>query len=214
MFKDQPSVHRKIISCVLFVVLGQTGCGGFFKSENDIDSIEISPVCSFVVTGETKQFTATATTVGGETKDVTTESTWSSSSSDVAGIDSQGLLTAQSYGSGIASTTLKATDGDASASTTVTVSATALSTLTLSPSSTTVKLGYTKQITATAKFLDNSTYAVTSRVQWSSSDTSIATVNFSGVVTPIAAGTVTITGTAESDGGYISDSTTVTVSSS
>ena len=65
--------------------------------------------------------------------------------------------------------------------------------ITLNPTSTTVGIGYTVQLTATLT-PSNTTDGVT----WTSSDTSIATVDAQGRVTGVAAGTVTITATTDS----------------
>jgi uncharacterized protein YjdB len=49
------------------------------------------------------------------------------------------------------------------------------------------------QLTATGTFSDGSTFNLTGQVTWSSSNTSVATVNSSGLATAVGAGTVTIT---------------------
>jgi uncharacterized protein YjdB len=206
------TISKCILVLPLAIILFSTGCG-FFLSENDLNTIDLSPTSYFAVVGEQKQFTATGTTVGGSTVDATDACTWSSSSTSVATVNSTGLVTAVSDGSGIATTTIKAKTSTASTTTTVTVSNTALTSLTLSPTSATVIVGGTRQLGLIAKFLDNSSYSAASRVTWSSSDTSVATISDSGLVTAIAAGSVTITATAENADGVMTESMTVTVSS-
>jgi hypothetical protein len=49
-------------------------------------------------------------------------------------------------------------------------------------------VGSTQQFTATGTFSENTTKDVTSQVTWASSDTSVATINASGLATGIAAG--------------------------
>jgi uncharacterized protein YjdB len=70
----------------------------------------------------------------------------------------------------------------------------------LSPSTFTVSIGSTQQLTATVSPTNASSPAVT----FTSSNTAIATVNGSGLVTPVAAGTVTITVTS---GGFTATAT-------
>jgi uncharacterized protein YjdB len=53
-------------------------------------------------------------------------------------------------------------------------------------------VGTTSQLTATAVLSDNTTQDVTSTSTWSSSNTSIATVSATGLVTGVASGTAVI----------------------
>ena len=59
-------------------------------------------------------------------------------------------------------------------------------------------IGATAQFTATATMADGSTQDVTNQAAWSSSDSSIATVSSSGMVTGVAAGSVTVAATYQS----------------
>src|SRR5208283_3696117 len=82
-----------------------------------------------------------------------------------------------------------------------------------------IALGTTEQFRATGTFSDNSTQDITASVTWSSSATSVATISnaagSNGQVTPVAAGTATITATSGSISGSatLTGSTTLTVSS-
>ncbi len=84
-----------------------------------------------------------------------------------------------------------------SASLTQVVNAATLQTITVAPTSASVSAGLTQPFTATGHFSDGSSTAVS--VNWSSSNTGIATINASGVATGVAAGgpiTITATSTA------------------
>src|SRR5258708_12494999 len=77
----------------------------------------------------------------------------------------------------------------------------------VTPASDKVRTGNLFQLAATGVYSDGSTQNVTSFASWSSSATTIATVN-AGLLTGIAAGTVTITA---ATGGVTSSAVTVQV---
>jgi hypothetical protein len=82
-----------------------------------------------------------------------------------------------------------------------------LSSIAVTPETPYVQAGGTKQMTATGTYGDRSTKTITSTVDWSSSDTSEATVSSTGLVTGVAPGTVTLTAALDS----LSGTTSVTV---
>jgi hypothetical protein len=87
------------------------------------------------------------------------------------------------------------------------VSAVALSSIALSPLNSSIALGTTQQFTAIGTYTDGSTQDLSSSAVWSSSDTTIFTVNTTGLVISVATGTATITATANG----VSGSTNLTV---
>jgi len=72
--------------------------------------------------------------------------------------------------------------------------------ITVGPPSPTVAVGSTLQMTATGTYDDGSTNTL-SKVTWTSSDPSIATISSTGVATGVAAGSSTITATSGSISG-------------
>lgn len=82
-----------------------------------------------------------------------------------------------------------------------------LTTVTVAPSTPSVAIGKTQQMTATGTYDNGSTETVTYSVSWASSDITIATVSSTGLVTGVASGTATISATLDG----ISGSTTVTI---
>ena len=110
--------------------------------------------------------------------------TWNSSNTGVATVDQSGNVTAKANGT----TTITATTQNgytAQCSITVITSITSLS---VSPTSSTLESGQTLQLNKT---INPST--ATEEVQWTSSNTSVATVSNSGLVTAKNSGTATIT---------------------
>ncbi len=123
--------------------------------------------------------------------------TWSSSDVAVATVNASGLVTTLSAGT----TTITATSEGKSDGVVLTVSAVPVDSVEARLADSSVTVGATVQ--ASAVLRDASNNVLTGRtVTWSSSDEAIATVSASGVVTTLAAGTVTITATSEgkSDG--------------
>ena len=82
-----------------------------------------------------------------------------------------------------------------------------LTTVTIAPSTPSVAIGKTQQMTATGTYDNGSTETITASASWASSDITIATVSSTGLVTGIASGTATISATLNG----ISGSTTVTI---
>jgi len=82
-----------------------------------------------------------------------------------------------------------------------------LTTVTIAPSTPSVAIGKTQQMTATGTYDNGSTETITASASWASSDITIATVSSAGLVTGIASGTATISATLNG----ISGSTTVTI---
>jgi Bacterial Ig-like domain (group 2) len=82
-----------------------------------------------------------------------------------------------------------------------------LTTITITPTTPSIEQGTTQQMTATGTYDDGSTKTINSNISWSSSDTTIATVSTSGVVTGVSTGSASITATS----GAVSGSTSITI---
>jgi hypothetical protein len=81
------------------IVMWSASCDGFFVSENSTQSLAVSPsavilqaAADNVTPGDSTTLTATATTVGGTSNDVTASATWSSSDDTIATV-SAGTVT-------------------------------------------------------------------------------------------------------------------------
>ena len=82
-----------------------------------------------------------------------------------------------------------------------------LSTVTLAPSTPSIAVGKTQQMTATGTYDNSTTQTITDSASWASSDVAIATVSATGLVTGVVSGSATISATL----GGVSGSTTVNV---
>mgnify|MGYP001159368794 CR=1 FL=1 len=180
----------KINGAVLVSVclLMWSGCGGGKSSGGNsnpaqpvLSSITVKPPSSTLwVALNNQQFTATGHYSDGTTKDLTTLATWVSSLPGVAMVSPTGVATPVAAGT----VTIWANYGMVSGTSTATVvglagayltpSGPALS-LTGSPSS--------SQLSASAMWTDGKTMDLSSMMNWSSSDATVASVNTNGNVT-------------------------------
>jgi uncharacterized protein YjdB len=196
---------RLIPALSISVLMMGCSCGEFFRGSDDIVGIKISPLNTSVQRGSTQQFSATGTFANGGTGDVTAQTTWHSSNSYVASIDSSGLAS----GTGFGAVTISADCQCYTAKTALTVSSQAVSVTAISvtPADATIPLGATQQFTATATYSNNTTTDITDSATWTSSDAAVATIDSSGLASGASRGNVTIT----AKSGSISGNTTLTV---
>ena len=155
-----------------------------------LTSIMITPRTTTIALGESVTFKADGSFSNGVTRDISSEGTWSSSNSAVATIDGT-KAQAQSVGT----TTIMISHKGISKTATLTVTEATLSTLDINATDTTLAEGTQTQLSVTGTYSDGTTSTMTSQVSWSSSDSSIATVDANGLVTAVATGSTTITAT-------------------
>ncbi len=172
-----------------------------------VSTVTVSPSEASIEEGQTQQFEAMATTSDGTVvPDVMF--TWESSEEMVATVDENGLATG--VGTGDAMITATADNVSGTAMLTVTEPPPpepVVSTVTVSPDAMMITVGGMFQFTAIATAADG---MVIDDVEftWMSDDTAVATVNETGLVTAVAAGTAMITATGN---GVTSRPATVTV---
>jgi uncharacterized protein YjdB len=171
---------------------GLSGTGTVTVTAADLTAITVTPANSSIAKGTTEQIKATGAFSDGSTQDLTTQVTWTSSSSTTATISSGGLVT----GTEVGSVTITATQGGVSGSTTVTVTPPVLTSITITPANSSIPKGTSEQLIATGTFSDGSTQDLTTSVTWISSDQSLAVVSNAsgsqGLVTGTEIGGVTI----------------------
>ena len=147
-----------------------------------VTGVSLNKTSLSLAKGSTQTLTATITPSDATNKNVT----WTSSNTSVATVDASGKVTA--VASGNATITVKTVDGGktAACSVTVTVPVTGVS---LNMSSLSLTKGSTETLMATI----NPSDATNKSVTWTSSNTSVATVDSNGKVTAEAGGSATIT---------------------
>lgn len=162
-----------------------------------LTSIAISGGTS-VVAASTLQLTAAPLDQNGNPIAATV--TWSSGATGIATVSSTGLVTGVAAGSAV----ISAASGSVSATVTITVAAQVLTSITVSGGSTVVA-GSTLQLIAAAR--DQNGKAMTGVFTWASDATAVATVNSSGLVSGVAAGSAHITASS----GAVNGTATITV---
>ena len=161
-----------------------------------LSSIEVFAEDSSLRVGETTTVKAEAEYSDGSEQLVTP--TWSSSDPGVASVTAEGVVAALAVGT----TVITGTYEDQSGSVNIDVSeAVSLSSIEVFAEDSSLTVGQTTTVTATASYTDGTSAVISAN--WASSDTSVATVTTSGTVTALAVGTTTITATAEGQSGSI-----------
>ena len=174
---------------------GKSGTAAVTVSSVPVASVAVSPTSASVSVGQTVQLAATPQDANGNPLTGRTV-TWSSGNTAVATVSASGLVTGVSAG---AATITAASEGQ-SGSAAITVTSVPVASVAVSPASASVQTGQAVQLTATPKDANGNPLSGRTIV-WMSSNTAAATVNTSGRVTGVAAGSATITATSEGKSG-------------
>lgn len=150
--------------------------------------VSIIPPTTKLAKGLTLRLQAIATLSDDTTKDVSTQANWQSSNPTVLSVDDQGKATAIAAGDATVTATVQGVTGQ----TTVSAVDLTVSQLQIIPATVQLAIGTTTRLTAIATFADQSTQDVSSQVGWLSSNTAVATVDSTGLVTGVAAGSTTL----------------------
>lgn len=174
------------------------------KSTNiSVTSVSLDKSSISMKEGATEWLTASVYPTNATNKNVT----WSSSNTSVASVSSYGQVSARSAGT--ATITCRAADGSGKYATcrvSVESATVYVSSITLNNSSLSLGVGETSQLSASVY----PTTATNRSVNWTSDDTSVATVSSGGLVTAKSAGTAIITCKAK-DGSGKKATCTITV---
>ncbi len=188
-------------------VVKLTGTGNL----DGLTSIAVSPSQESIGLGSSYQFAAKGTFAGGVTLNITNLVSWGSSKPAIATV-SQGLAASKGL---VGTTTITARRGSLSGKASLTVTAVTLNSIIVIPLNPSTPVGTQLSFSAIGVFSNGSQQDLTEFVQWSSSDPTVATINFGisdlpfafDVATALAQGTTTISATL----GLVTGSTTLTV---
>ncbi len=168
-----------------------------------VTSITVSPSSLSLQPNETSALTATALPSDADNKEVE----WTSSDEAVAVVgEAFGTIMVMAKGYGTCTITATAKDGSGVKGTCQVTVAKLVTSITVNPATLTLEPGKSQMLTARVQPSD----ATNKLLTWSSSNTAVATVNTSGMVTAVAQGTCTITATAK-DGSGVKGTCQVTV---
>lgn len=174
---------------------GQSASATITVTPAPVASVTLDRTSAAIAAGSSVTLTATTKDAAG-TVLTGRAVTWSSSNTAVATVDQNGVVTGKTVGTD----TVTATSEGKTAQAVITVNPGAVASVTVAPSSASVLAGMFDTtlvrvaLTATAKDVAGNTVSGQS-VAWTSSDTTIARVDASGVVHGYNTGTVTITAT-------------------
>ncbi len=171
-------------------LLGRSGSASFTVTPPDITGLELTaPTTQLAADGSTT-LTVRAVRSDGTKTAPASAPTFQSSAPSVIAVDASGKASWMSAGKA----TVTATSGTFTATLELEALARAPSRVVIAAASTTVRAGETLALTATASFTVGSDLDATAEAVWTSSDFSKATVT-GGILTGVAAGTVTLTAT-------------------
>jgi hypothetical protein len=183
------------LGLVVALTLSMAACSGSTttKSTATLVSISVTPYSpANLAVGSTQRFVATGIYSDGTTPTITSQVTWTSSNSSIAGI-ATGLAT----GVAVGSTSITASEsGITSPSVTLTVitSASGLSSIAVTPAfPADLGVGASLQLAALGTYADGTTADITAKVTWTSSNTAVAAVFANGAATGEGSGTANIT---------------------
>ena len=164
-----------------------TSCGGDDTKEKEIavSGVSVSPTTLSLSEGEKARLSANVTPADASDKTVS----WTSSNESVASVGTGGEVTGVKAGNATITVTTKSGNKKATCAVTVNANKVAVESVSLSKGDLSLTEGETESLTATVKPDD----ATDKSVEWSSGDDKIATVDQSGKVSAIKAGSATIT---------------------
>src|SRR5947208_1851279 len=174
---------------------GKSGTSAITVTFVPVATVTVTPASANLAVGQTVQLTATTKDANGNPLSGRTI-TWSSSNTAVATVTTSGSVKGVTAGSA----TITATSEGQSGASAISVRIVPVATVAVSPASASVQVGGTVQLTAVTK--DSVGNTLTGRtITWASSNSTVATVSTTGLVSGLLIGSATITATSEGKSG-------------
>lgn len=157
-------------------------------TEASLVSLDINATDTEIAEGTETKLAVMGTFSDDTTSVMTTQVIWSSSNPSKATINATGTVKAMGVGSVI----ITATKENITTTKAITISDAELVSIELTPAIQNISKGSTSQVTVTGTYTNAQTQTLTNGIDFNSSDMSVATVDSSGIVTALKAGTTTI----------------------
>jgi len=154
-----------------------------------LTALSLTPASATIAMGLSQQIVATGTYSDGSTQNITNTVSWSIVPSGLVMSGTAGLFTGVAPGTA----NMTASSGEVSATSTLTIGAPLLTSIVVIPEVANVRAGHAQQFIAAGIYSDGSAQDLTSTVAWTSSHTSVGTINASGLASAVATGNTTIT---------------------
>jgi uncharacterized protein YjdB len=152
-------------------------------------SVVVTPATASIVIGATQQLIATAAYTDGSTVDVTSKSAWTSATPTIATVNAAGVSTGVSTGAAVIAAVFQSKSGTS----TIMVLPARVVSLALAPATTTLQVGASRQLAATATYSDGTVADVTASSAYTSANPEFVTISNSALITGIATGTSVLT---------------------
>ncbi len=160
-----------------------------FGQKASLTGIEITLGNSTIAAGTSTTASVSAIYSDGSNRDIPSGIAFSSSNETIATVSSSGTISSLTKGS----STIRASYAGYTNSATLNVSDAYLVTLSIDPANETLPGGFKRYYSAAGIFSDNSVQDLTDQVTWETGSSAVATVDVSGLVSGVAAGTTTVT---------------------
>lgn len=167
----------------------QTGSATVTVGVPALVSLAVSPSAAIVPLGLAQQYQVTGTYTDGSTQSLTNSVNWYVVPQTSASVNSSGLVTATAQGMVDVTAVYAALSGVS----TLTVALPNLISIAVAPNPSNVPVGSNQQFIAVGRYSDGSTQDISSMATWASSNSTISTINASGLATMLAGGTTIIT---------------------
>ena len=176
-------------AAITATVEGKSGVAAVSVAPAPVASVSVSPSSATLIVGQTAELEAQPRDGSGQPLSGRPV-TWSSNHPEVASVTSAGVVAAVSPGTATITASSEGRNGTA----TIVVNAPAVNRVEVTPAATVVDVGGSFRLTATV-YDSRGNVIPGAQVAWASSDTRIATVDNTGRVRGIAAGSAIITAT-------------------